>query len=107
MGGPGRKITPMRFAVEQRMSIRPLTRNNIQFSIFFNRQEFEDVIRLMRNQSGVGGQPFIFVEHLWLYSNGHPGGIMALLNVLMNAPVSITREELFSSASIKPKTKKN
>lgn len=27
------------------------------------------------------------VEHLWLYSDRHPGGIMALLKGLMDAPV--------------------
>ena len=90
--GPGRKITPMRFAIEQRMSIRPL-KDGIQLSIFFTRQEFEDAIRLVRDQSGVGGQPFILstgcIEHLWHYSNGHPGGIMALLTMLKDAPVSI------------------
>lgn len=53
------KTTLMDFAVEQRMSIRPLTRNNLQLSIFFIRQEFEDEIRLMRSQSDVGDQPFI------------------------------------------------
>lgn len=91
--GPGFGITPMHFTIEQRMSIRPLTSNNMQLSIFFTQQEFEDVIRLIKNQSGVRGQPFNLstgcVEHLWLYSNGHPGGIIALLNLLMNATVCI------------------
>lgn len=39
---PGIGTTPMHFAIEQRMSIRPLTSNNTQLYIFFTRQEFED-----------------------------------------------------------------
>lgn len=49
----------------------------------------------MTNDTGLAGQPFILsadcIEHLWLYSNGHPGGIKALLNILMDAKVSIGR----------------
>ena len=107
-GRPTGKIVPMRFPIHQRMSIRPLTRDNIQFSIFFTRQEFEDLIRLTRSQSGVDGEPFILstgcIEHLWHYSNGHPGGIMALLDVLKAAPVSIGRNS-FSSVLTKKKKK--
>lgn len=66
----------------------------MHLSIFFTRQESEDVIKLIRNKSGVRGQPFIlsggYIERLWLHSNGHPSGTMALLN-LLDAPVSIGR----------------
>ena len=89
--GPGPYITPMHFAPEQRMSIRPSQVDNTQLSIFFTREEFEDIIALMSKQSGVCGQPFRLsrdcVDYLWLYSNGHPGGIVALLKVLMDNPV--------------------
>lgn len=92
--GPG-IVTPMHFAIEHQMSIRPLASNNMQLSIFFTRQESGDVIILVRNKSGVRGQPFILStglsEHLWLHSNGHPGGTMALLNLLMDTPVLIGR----------------
>lgn len=94
--GPGIHITPMRFAIEQRMSIRPLSSSNMELSIFFTRPEFEDFIRLMTNDTGLAGQPFILsadsIEHLWLYSNGHPGGIKALLSFLIDAKVISYRE---------------
>ena len=100
-GRPAGKIGLMRFAFGQQMSIRPLTRDNIQFSIFFARQEFEDLIRLTRSQSGVDGEPFVLstgcIEHLWHYSNRHPGGIMALLDVLKAAPVSTGRNSFQAS----------
>lgn len=77
--GLGRHITPMHFAIEQRMSIRPLSSNNMQLSIFFTGPEFEDFIRLMKNDAILASQPFILsadcVEHLWIYSNGHPGSV--------------------------------
>ncbi len=57
--GPGPQLTPMYFAPAQRMSIRPLqTSNNMQLAIYFTREEFENIIILMSNQSGLQGQPF-------------------------------------------------
>ena len=90
--GPGLCVTPMYSAPAQRMSIiRPLQANNTQLSVFFTREEFEDVIALMSKKSGFCGQPFRLspdcVDHLWLYSNGHPGDMVALLNMLMDHPV--------------------
>ena len=72
----------------QRMSIRPIQNNNMQLSIFFTQEEFVDLIALTTKRCGSCGQPFQLspdcVDHLWLYSNGHPGGIVALLEVLKN-----------------------
>lgn len=63
----------------------------MQLAIYFTREEFENIIALMSNQSGLQGQPFRLtsdcVDQLWLYYNGHPGGIVALLKVLMDDPV--------------------
>lgn len=75
------------------MSIRPLQSNNMQIDICFTREEFENIIALMSNQSGFQGQPLRLtsacVDQLWLYSNGHLGGIVALLKVLMDDPVRV------------------
>lgn len=91
--GPGLQLTPMHFAPAQRMSTRPLETSKTQLSIFFTREEFENVIALISNQSGLQGQPFRLttdcIDHLWLFSNGHPGGIVALLKVLMDDPVFV------------------
>lgn len=89
--GPVLHVTPMYFTPAQRMSIRPLLANNMQLSIFFTRAEFEEVIALISKQSGFCRQPFRLspdcIDHLWLYFNGHPGGIVALHRVLMDHPV--------------------
>lgn len=89
--GPGPQLTPMYFAPAQRMSIRPLQTSNMQLTIYFTREEFENIIALMSKQSGLQGKPFRLtsdcVDQLWLYSSGHPGGIVALLKALMDDPV--------------------
>lgn len=105
--GPGRKITPTDFAVEQWMTIRPLTRNNLQLSIFFTRQEFEDEIRLMRNQSDVVDQAFILftdcLDDLVALFQRAPGGIMTLFEGANWCSGKYRRDRL-SSALTKHKT---
>jgi hypothetical protein len=73
------------------VSVRPLFDNNPDVSLYFSRQEFDDVVRRVRNYHSADGQPFIpsseLVDYIWEFSNGHPGGVHALLDFLINLEV--------------------
>lgn len=87
------QITPMQFAPDQRMSLRPLSCEDSELSIFFTRSEFDDCISRIVMQSKVDEQPFLpckeFVKQLWVMTNGHPGVTREMMRFLMNALVCL------------------
>lgn len=86
-------IRPMQFAPDQRMSLRAISNNDTDLSIFFTRSEFKDCISRIITQSSLCGQPFLpceeFVEQLWVTTNGHPGVTRELMRFLMEAAVCL------------------
>lgn len=86
-------ITPMQFAPDQRMSLRPLSCDYSELSIFFTRSELKDCISRIVMHSSLCGQPFLpckeFVEQLWVMTNGHPGVTRELMRFLMEATVCL------------------
>lgn len=89
-------ITPMQFAPDQRMSLRPLSSKDSDLSIFFTRSECKDCISRIVAHSSLCGQPFLpceeFVEQLWVMTNGHPGVTRELMRFLMEATVCLIDE---------------
>lgn len=77
----------------QRISLRPLSSNESNPSIFFTRPEFQDCISRIVTHSIHSGQPFLpcedFVEQLWVMTNGHPGVTRELMRFLMDATVCL------------------
>ena len=47
--GPYKGSAPVELTTQQRLSIRPLFDNNPDVSLYFSRQEFDDVVRRVRN----------------------------------------------------------
>lgn len=94
------EITPMQFAPDQRMSLRPISCDDSKLSIFFTRSEFDDCISRIVTASKVDEQPFLpskeFVEQLWVLTNGHPGVTREMMRFLMNALVCLIIDESFS-----------
>ena len=80
---------PIHFSTQQRVSVRPLFENNNQISLYFTRPEFDDVVARVcqhQNQDPCRFRPSDeLVDYLWAFSNGHPGGIRALLDALIES----------------------
>jgi len=78
---------PVELTAQQRISVRSLFDNNPDVSLYFSRQEFDDVVRRVCNHQSADGQLFLptseLVDYIWEFSNGHPGGVRALLDFLI------------------------
>lgn len=103
--GPRRDTTPMTFAPDQRVSLQPNFHlsfpsplqqegsiSSPELGLFFNHTEYNDVVIRFQRSSSIGGQPFILStklsEWIWNITCGHPGGVRALLTILIKAPES-------------------
>ena len=88
---PLKRPTPVEFSDEQRVSLRPLFRNNPNISLFFTHEEFVDAVN--RTCETYPGQPFIpspeLREHIWEICNGHPGVTVSVVLILIEADVSL------------------
>ena len=82
--------TPGELSDEQRVSIRPLFRNNSLISLYFTPSEFDDAVVRICKLYGTHGQTLApnLKEYIWKLSNGHPGGTAALIQALLHADVS-------------------
>jgi hypothetical protein len=84
---------PLRLSANQRVSIRPLSDNNREVSLYFTRLEFDDVVARVCKYSDKDGQPFCpspeLLDYVWEFSNGHPAGTRVVLDALINSKVSI------------------
>jgi hypothetical protein len=82
--------TPYEFNPNQRVSIRRLYGNNRDISLYFTRQEFNEVLARIRGQYA-NGQPFNpsdeLIEYIWELCNGHPGGTTTVLKALIHSEV--------------------
>lgn len=82
----------MELSADQRVSIRPLSDNNKEISLYFTRLEFDDVVTRACQRAGKMGQPFYLspelLDYIWEFSNGHPAGTRLILDALINAEVS-------------------
>jgi hypothetical protein len=89
-GDPDSTPTPVTFGDEQRVSIRPLYRNNPNISLYFTRPEFDDIVARIcvsyANQQPFNPSPEL-IEHIWELCNGHPGGTVTILNTLIHSEV--------------------
>jgi hypothetical protein len=83
----------MELSAEQRVSIRPLSDNNKELSLYFTRPEFDDVMGRVCRCSGENGQPFDpspeLRQYIWEFSNGHPAGTRVVLDALIHSEVGI------------------
>jgi len=84
---------PMQLSANQRVSIRPLTDNNQQVSLYFTRPEFDNVVARVCKHSGQNVQPFDpsaeLLDYIWEFSNGHPAGTRVVLDALIDSEVSV------------------
>lgn len=82
---------PVELTSQQRISVRSLFDNNPDVSLYFSRQEFDDVVRRVCHHQSAHGQLFLptseLVDYVWEFSNGHPGGVRALLGFLIKLEV--------------------
>ena len=79
----------------QRVFIRPLSYTNPSVSIYFTRDEFNDAVaRSCKYHSEKEGNPFLLspelLQFVWEFTNGHPGGVRAVLDTLIQSEVSIS-----------------
>jgi hypothetical protein len=83
---------PIHLTAQQRVSIRPLSKNNTNVSLYFTRSEFDDVVARVCKYNDKDGQPFLpsseLVDYVWEFTNGHPGGTRAVLDALIHSEVS-------------------
>ena len=84
---------PLELTANQRVSIRPLSDNNREVSLYFTRPEFDDVVARVYKCSNKDEQPFCpspeLLDCVWEFSNGHPAGTRVVLDALINSKVSI------------------
>jgi len=85
---------PVEFDTTQRVSIRPLSFTNPNVSLYFTRDEFEDVLaRVCKCYSEEEGNLFSLspklVHNIWEITNGHPGAVRVVLDMLAHSEVSI------------------
>lgn len=86
---------PVELTTDQRVSIQRLSYTNSSVSLYFTRDEFDDVIaRSCRYYSEQDGNPFLpsleLLQYIWEFTNGHPGGVRAVLDMLIQSEVSIS-----------------
>ena len=83
--------TTVHFTTKQRMSIRPLTLNNPQVGLYLTRDEFDDVASRFCKLYSQHGTRFLpsaeALQYMWDFSNGHPGGVRTLLDMLAHSPI--------------------
>jgi hypothetical protein len=83
----------MELSADQRISIRPLSDNNKEISLYFTRPEFDDVVARACQRAGKMGQPFHLsselLDYIWEFSNGHPAGTRFILDSLINSEASV------------------
>lgn len=83
--------TPVQLTPNQRISTRPLISNNPQVGLYLTRAEFDDVASRFCNIYDKHGERFLpsteALQYIWEFSNGHPGGVRALLDILVHSPV--------------------
>ena len=81
---------PVRLRYDQRVSIQALPYTNPQVSLYFNRDEFEDAVARLLSDSD--RNRFVpseeLKQYIWELTNGHPGAVRAVFEILMNPKVS-------------------
>jgi hypothetical protein len=84
---------PIQFSANQRVSIRPLSDNNKEVSLYFTRPEFDDAVARLCKYYGTNGQPFHpspeLLDYIWEFSNGHPAGTSVVVDALIHSEVSV------------------
>jgi hypothetical protein len=89
---PLKMPTPVEFNDEQRVSLRPLFRNNPGISLFFTHEEFVDAVNRTCEPDS-NRQPFIpsleLREYIWELCSGHPGVTVSVVKALIRAEVSL------------------
>ena len=84
---------PIELSTDQRASIRSLSHNNKNFSLYFTHPEFDDVAARVCKASNEHEQPFRpspeLLEYVWEFFNGHPGGTRAVLDIMINSEVGV------------------
>ena len=77
--------------LDQRVSIQQLPYTSSKVFLYFNYEEFKDAVN--RFCTGERNNPFNpseeLIQHIWEYTNGHPGATTAILEILKNYEVSI------------------
>jgi hypothetical protein len=67
---------PIEFDLNQRISIRPLVANNQLISLYFSRDEYDDVVARFSSVKDIYDQPFMpsseLLDYIWEFSSGHP-----------------------------------
>jgi hypothetical protein len=83
--------TPVILGDGQRISIRP--RHDSDPSAFFTFAELTDVVERAKRRAGQFRQAFRpdpdVVNYIWTLTNGHPGAVREVLDLLVNSEVSI------------------
>jgi hypothetical protein len=83
---------PLHLSANQRVSLRPLSDNNKEVSLYFTRLEFDDVVTRVCKHSGEG-QPFRpppeLLDYIWEFCNGHPAGTRVILDALIHTEVGV------------------
>ena len=87
---------PVQFRPDQRVSIQALPYTNPNVSLYFSREEFSDAVaRLCKKYRSDDGNDFIpseeLMQHIWELTNGHPGGVSAVVETLIHSTVSISQ----------------
>ncbi|KAI9748925.1 MAG: hypothetical protein M4579_007071 [Chaenotheca gracillima] len=84
-------MTPMSFSRDQQVSARADERNSAGLKLYFSREEFDDVVSRYSTHTGQSGQPFLpepeLITYLLEYTNGYPGAVDAVLEVLANSKI--------------------
>jgi hypothetical protein len=84
---------PVQFRPDQRVSIQPLPYASPKVSLYFNREEFDDVVTRFSKKDD--RNRFIpseeLMQHIWELTNGHPGGVRAIIEILIHSEVSISQ----------------
>ncbi|MCJ1354839.1 MAG: hypothetical protein MMC33_004829 [Icmadophila ericetorum] len=89
--GSDRGITPMSFSPDQRVSLQPLdirqsSAATPDLALFFNSNEYKDVLLRAQNPTGINNTLLILsdslAEAVWDITCGHPGAVSAIVQVL-------------------------
>jgi len=83
---------PVQFRPDQRISIQSLSYTNPKVSLYFNREEFNDAVARLCKGDRNGFIPSKeLMQHIWELTNGHPGAVRAVMEVLIHSKVSISQ----------------
>jgi len=83
---------PVQFRPDQRISIRSLSYTDRKVSLYFNYEEFNDTVARLCKGNRNGFIPSKELkQHIWELTNGHPGAVRAVMEMLIHSDVSISQ----------------